>query len=434
MGTDTDSRRLRLTTNADVTRGFSDTGTAIMTSFTRFSSVVLRLCGLVIAVAGVAACTSDDPGAGGDGGAVVGCATVAECPGGVIGLGDGALGSVGIAQIYAPEQALEVTDIAFHPDRTNELWVLRRPYPSSQPCDENNATAAGCNALEGSIAVIVDPGTEQVKATAYKDPNAWHFMRRPPAFAFGDNGTFATVAEARTGNFLDSVIDYEGPTLWSSNLAMFGVEPPGKNGSHLDMLHTSAFGMGIAHEIDNVYWVFNGQKGSIDRYDFHGDHGPGNDDHSDGEVARYIEGQLTRLENVPSHMVFDSSDGSLYIADAGAGRVVRLDTTSGTAGSPMLPNYDQLANARMMTGATLEEVVGAGSITVPSGLALHEGVLYITDNATGIIHAVSLTGEALRTLDTGLAAGELAAFTVGPDGKGYYANKQTGDIFRIDPR
>lgn len=353
--------------------------------------------------------------------------------GGLIGWGDGSLQSVGIAQVYAPEQALEVTDIAFHPDRPNELWVLRRFSPSTAPCDQNNATAAGCNALEGSIAVVTDPGTEQVVASTYTDPNAWHFMRRPSAFAFGNNATFATAAEARTGNYLDDAIDYIGPSLWSSNLDLFAVQPPGKNGSHLDMLHTSPFGMGIAHEIDNVYWVFNGQKGSIDRYDFHGDHGPGNADHGDGEVARYVEGQLTRRENVPSHMVFDPSDGSLFIADTGAGRVMRLDTKSGTPGGAMQPNYDNLAVAQMMNGAVLDVVVPPGTISAPSGLALHDAVLYVTDNASGLIHAYSLTGEPLRTLDTGLAAGNLASFTISPDGKGYYADQLVGAIYRIDP-
>lgn len=192
--------------------------------------------------------------------------------------------------------------------------------------------------------------------------------------------------------------------------------------------------MGIAHELDNAYWVFNGAAGSLDRYDFKGDHGPGNDDHSDGEVSRYVTGQLTRLPNVPSHMKLHKASGNLYVADSGAGRVVMLDIASGTvAAQAFTPNYDQLQETSVMDGATLTEVVPAGTITAPSGLDIHEDVLYITDNATGRIHAFSLAGEALRTLDTGLAPGALSAFVVGPDGKGYYADKSNGSVFRIDP-
>merc|ERR1711974_36901 len=103
-------------------------------------------------------------------------------------------------------------------------------------------------------------------------------MRRPPALAMGDNGTFATCGEAATGNFEDNPAMFIGPSLWSTDLAVYA-KPSGGNGSHLDMLHATPWCMGIAHEVDNVYWAFNGHVGSLDRYDFNNDHGPGNDDH-----------------------------------------------------------------------------------------------------------------------------------------------------------
>src|SRR5690606_2860220 len=127
---------------------------------------------------------------------------------------------------------------------------------------------------------------------------------------------------------------------WSSNLGIYGIQPPGLNGSHLDMLHETPFCMGIAWERDNVYWVFNGNAGAIDRVDFHADHGPGNDDHSDGEYWRYVPGQVARVPNVPSHMHLAGT--WLYIADTGNGRVVRLDITSGVMGDPFSPVYDPI--------------------------------------------------------------------------------------------
>ena len=42
--------------------------------------------------------------------------------------------------------------------------------------------------------------------------------------------------------------------------------------------------MGIAHKEDNAFFIFDGNTGDIVLYDFKQDHGPGNADHSDGEI------------------------------------------------------------------------------------------------------------------------------------------------------
>lgn len=361
-----------------------------------------------------------------------------------IGWGDGSASSVIISPVHSPEKGLEATDLAFHPDRPNELWVLRREYASSEPCTQNNQTFNGCFALEGSIAVIWDAGTETAAVQVYRDLNAWHFMRRPTAFAFGDNGNFASIHEDRSGNFTDDPVDYEGPTLWTSALpgtgsgcesapsGCFSIQPPGRNGSHLDMLHATPYGMGIAHEQANAYWTFNGDIGALDRYDFRIDHGPGNDDHSDGELRRYVTGQLTRVPNVPSHMEFNKLDGHVYVADTGGGRIVKLDAATGTLGGEATPNYEMI-DAKVMDGAVLSVVVAPGVLTAPSGLAIHDGLIYVTDNATSRIHAFDMEGQEVRSLDTAFAPGSLAGFTIGPDGKAYLVEKPVGWVHRIDP-
>lgn len=269
-----------------------------------------------------------------------------------------------------------------------------------------------------------------------KDPNALHFMRRPTSIAFGPNGTFATCHEARTGNPEDAPTDYIGPTLWTSDPAIFGkTQPPPAdgsfvpNGSHLDMLHQTPFCMGIAHETENVYWTFNGQVGAIDRYDFKEPHPPGGDDHSDGEVLRYVQGSVARVENVPSHMVFDA--GQLYIADTGNARIARLDTQSGQVGSAFIP-YDPLTVHHFVDGAVIVDVVPPGTLQQPSGIALHDGVLYVTDHATSAIHAFDLEGALIRSLDTGLPPGTLAGITIGPDGRAYFVDQLTASVLRID--
>jgi hypothetical protein len=360
--------------------------------------------------------------------------------GALIGDGDGSPSSVTLVAVYtAANEDHDTVDLAFHPERSNELWVLLRG-----PCAPENVLLEGCD-FESRIAVVWGPGHPESNNQIFTDPNAWHFMRRAPAMAFGANGTFATIGEAPTGNLIDDPVMYIGPTLWSSRLPVlesdcdthpdgcFSVQPPGLNGSHLDMLHESPWAMGIAHERDNVYWVFNGHAGSIDRYDFKVHHGPGNENHDDGELTRYVVGQLTRTPNVPGHMVFDHASGQLFVADTGGGRIVKLDPASGSVAGEATPQYEELASNQQIDGATLVDVVPAGTLVSPSGLELDEGILYVTDAATGRIHAFdSTTGAEVRSLDTGLEAGALAGFAVGPDRKAYFVDNPAGVVYRID--
>ena len=244
--------------------------------------------------------------------------------------------------------------------------------------------------------------------------------------------TFATCGEAATGNFEDDPTKYIGPALWSSDLTIYA-QDSGGNGSHLDMLHETPFCMGIAHELDMVYWLFNGDVGAIDRIDFHDNHGPGNENHGDGEVHRYVEGALARMPNVPSHVVFNPADAQLYIADSGHQRIVKLDTTSGTPGGRLSPLYEALAASGSRDDAVLTELVAAGHLSQPSGIVLHDGVLYVTDHATSRFHAFDLNGNELRSLETGLPAGTLAGLTVGRDGRIWFVDMLGGAVFRIDP-
>lgn len=221
-----------------------------------------------------------------------------------IGYRDGSAASVDLTVIHTPSAANEAVDLEFHPhEDRNELWVITRKFHVDGICAQSNPQSARCRSLEGSVTIIFDPGTEEQQVETRTDWNAWHFMRRPPAMAMGADpttaglppGTWASCSEAATGNFEDNNVLYNGPSLWSSDLSVFAVHPsPGGNGSHLDMLHGTPWCMGIAHERDNVYWLFNGHAGSIDRYDFGEDHGAGYEDHSDGTIHRYVPGQLLR--------------------------------------------------------------------------------------------------------------------------------------------
>jgi hypothetical protein len=335
-----------------------------------------------------------------------------------------------ITEVYVPQNAAEAPDLEFHPDR-DQLWVVNRRFEAEGVCSQSDPTSARCRSLAGFTTLIDAPGTADQSVQILEDGNSWHFMRRPPALAMGDNGNFATCGEAATGNFEDNPAQFIGPSLWSTDLSIYA-QPSGGNGSHLDMLHATPWCMGIAHEVDNVYWTFNGEVGSLDRYDFNEDHGPGADDHSDGEIFRYVEGELSRVENVPSHMVLDKDTNWLYVADTGNARIVRLDVTSGDVGAQFQPVYEPLADWGTMLGATFESVVGEG-LEAPSGIALGEGELLVSDNATGKVYAFDMqTWEPTRVLDTGLEPGELAGIEVGPNGALWFTNFNTGAVYKAE--
>jgi hypothetical protein len=348
----------------------------------------------------------------------------------LIGTGDGSPESVTLVEVFSPPSPVETPDLAFHPMR-DELWVLQRPFEVDGECKQANPRSERCASLGGFTTILFEPGTESQTSRRLEDGNSWHFMRRPPAIAMGDDDMFATCGEAATGNFEDNDTMFIGPTLWSSDLSIYA-QPSGGNGSHMDMLHATPWCMGIAHEKDNIYWTFNGHVGSLDRYNFHDDHGPGNDDHSDGEIFRYVEGELSRVPNIPSHMVYHEEDAHLYVADTGNERIVKLQTTSGREGGAFTPVYEPLADYGKMVDANLSEVVPAGTLKSPSGLALHDGVLYVTDHETSKFHAFDLEGNLLRTLDTGLPAGSLAGVAVGPEDRIWFVDMKTGTVYRID--
>jgi sugar lactone lactonase YvrE len=194
------------------------------------------------------------------------------------------------------------------------------------------------------------------------------------------------------------------------------------------MLHQSPLCMGIAHDVDNVYWAMDGLEGNLVRYDFQADHGPGGGDHSDGVIWRYTDTMVTRLANIPGHMELDHATGMLYVVDTGGGRLMRLDTASGTNIGSLPGDWD---------GATYEGVEGADFQVVvegfdePSGLALHEGRLFVSEHATGDVVALDLDGNELDRMST--PADRIMGLAIGPAGDLWYADAGANEIVRVDP-
>jgi hypothetical protein len=137
--------------------------------------------------------------------------------------------------------------------------------------------------------------------------------------------------------------------------------------------------------------------GNIVRYDFQGDHGPGGGDHSDGIITRYKDATVTRVANIPGHMELDHATGMLYIADTGGGRIMRLDTASGTNTGKLPGDWDG-AMYTGVEGADYQVVVEG--LDEPAGLALHAGRILVSEHGTGDIIAFDLEGQEIDRMST----------------------------------
>ena len=353
-----------------------------------------------------------------------------------IGRGDGSPGSVRLEVVFEPARVggalLMPTALDWNPAGDGELWITLVEDSVEAPCTPTDS--AGCNALEGVMGIVHGASTESPSPEVVLDGNGWHFLRRPMGIAVAPPGRrhfFCTCGDARTANYTDEEVPYNGPVLWDADRAIFGATPgPGMNGTHVDMLHETPYCMGAASEVDNVFWVFNGDAGSFDRYNFNRPHEPGGEDHSDGEIWRYGEGELARVPSVPSGMAFDERRKELYVSDSGHGRVVALDTTSGFEDGDIVA-YEAIPKHVRMSGAVVRDV--ASGLGVPSGLALHEGVLVVVDHGASRILALEPSGNVLRELDTGLPANSLGGVSIGPDDKAYITDLVTGTAYRIEP-
>jgi len=321
-------------------------------------------------------------------------------------------------------------DLEFHPSssRQNELWVV------------NRAT--------DSVTIIHSAGLAGQSSENRQDAYGNHFMEEVSAFAFGQDHSefdyiFASAQETRnTYNGQQPPNNFMGPALWPSSLSHFAMEnqqPGGPLGSHLDMLHESPNGMGIAHDSGNAYWYNDGYYGELVYYDFHDDHDTGGEDHDDGVVRRYTEITPTRSVGVPGHMVLDKANGILYIADAGAGRVLWVNTDDPTTTTTDIMGSSTQKDSELAEYSEITDVewgVLASSLSSPSGIALHGDTLFVSQNGNGKISAYELANDGksathMQTVDTN--ANSIMGLEVGPGDKLWYVDAGLNRVIRIDP-
>ncbi len=318
------------------------------------------------------------------------------------------------------DQVNDPRDLDFKP-QSNELWVMNR---------------GGSNG--GSMVIVHNAGlpgqTDQYK----KDTHSSHFMIQASAMAFSENGEWGTVGEVQ--NTSSPTSTFMGPGLWSGDPDIFATVfqnnwvSGSPLGSHLDMLHQSPFAMGIASDSAKVYWVMDGHFGNICRYDFVEDHGPGYDDHGAGKIWRYTDVPVSRVPDIPSHMVLDRDNGWLYFIDGGAKQIKRLALTSGAVtGNLSVPSTsnEPLAGYYEVEGATVE-IVDTWT-TQPCGIDYLQGRLIVSDNDNGDIRIYDVSGTPtyMGAIPTGQNG--IMGVKAGPDGRIWFVNNTADKVVRIDP-
>lgn len=311
----------------------------------------------------------------------------------------------------------------------------------------NNPSSLAFKPSEGSLwivnqgndsSVIVDrPGKPDQRVTQYYDDSD-HFMNNPTQIAFSRHHEEFAVS-------LNNLNDYNGGarpnyftgvTLYSAKRS----EYRGDAMSHLDMLHHSPNAMGLAagirptsaQSMTREYWVLNGLAGSIDRYFFNAPHELGGDDHSDGVTVRYATGNLRRVANVPSHLALNTATRTLYAADTGNGRLVKLNTRLSLSSAVQIAAYHNETALYELVGSAVEAVTDFGALVRPSGLLYKGGRLIVAENGTGHIKVYDTYGAKKGDLDTGLGAGALTGLAEGPDGKLYFLDARAGRVLRLD--
>ncbi len=319
-------------------------------------------------------------------------------------------------------------DLEFHPGRANELWIANRG--------------------DDSITIVHNTGLENQYSENRQDSNHNHFLEEVSAIAFGAyhpefDWQWGSAQETQNTycGALETPNQFMGPTLWPSSLDHYAVENQnngnGLLGSHIDMNHESPDGMGIAHDNGNAYWYFDGYYGELVYYDFQVDHDTGQDDHSDGIVHRYSDVKLTRDAGIPGHMILDKDSGILYIADTGASRVIWVNTDSSVNTIDIMNDpsrLEPLAEYKRKTG--VEWGVLDTGLNRPSGIALENGMLFVSENGNGQITAYDLAedGKSATVADTiQTSAVFIMGLEIGPDGHLYYVDNGQNQVIRIDP-
>jgi hypothetical protein len=208
--------------------------------------------------------------------------------------------------------------------------------------------------------------------------------------------------------------------------------------------------MGIAHDdgaqpwmsssnvtFKNVYWTYDGGSSQLVRFDFRSDHGPGSMDHSFAEVRRYTGLKLSRVPDVPSHMVVDPESRTMFVCDTGADRVLAVEVDSGSYGydaKTEFPIYSSPSDNFVYSVWHGLAWTVVASVPRPSGVvASRDGAfVYISSYSEGSIYALSRSTKQVVQIVASATPAGLTGLALDATGVLWYTNQESGAIGRID--
>ena len=319
----------------------------------------------------------------------------------------------------ASHQIRTPQDLDFHPERESELWVLNK----------GNVNTGGNTVL------LFNAGQNNQSHQLLKDGNTWHFLSMPTAMEFGENGNWGSSSGVIDANHSGGT--FAGPTLWSGDLSIYAVvgNPPTKetNGSHLDMVHQSPYTMGIAHEVDNAYWLFDGYNGNLIRYDFKLPHVPGGHYHGDAQLFRHTDVKLKKsIDDLPSHMVLDKKSGWLYIAETENSRILRFNINSGDFARDLTPAHNEPLAKYAEYNNSQWEVFYDKDLSKPVGIEISENRLFVSDYETGEIIAFDTMGkEEIERIQTG--SNGILGLAVDNNKRIWFVNELNNNVVLVNP-
>ena len=132
------------------------------------------------------------------------------------------------------------------------------------------------------------------------------------------------------------------------------------------------------------------------------------------------------LKKGDSFAVVESVKAASDVYAPVSGEVVEANTE--------LPNSPDLVNAAPEGAGWTTFADDDDGLVVPSGIALHRGLLYVADNATSTVTAFDLDGNVKETLVVDVEEGGLMGIRITPDGTALYAVDFAGDrVLRASP-
>ena len=298
---------------------------------------------------------------------------------------------------------------------------------------------------DDSMTIFYCPGVKKPSYTPEKrrDLASCHFMHRPSDMAFGgapssgdepdfpgqevyglkESGTCLVTGDSCNDYNAPALRGYDhsqrkcsdfmGPVLYAKNYTTFAIQnndffPDDLSkkpyGSHISMTHQSPNSLGVVwSNKDAGYWTWDAGPDSI-----HGSivftnitrtHGYGGHNHTGASLYRYEGTTMARKSGptVPGQMALWNN--FLFIADPAAGVIRTLNTKTGTESGDVKPRnewregYDAYTK---MVGATFDKL--KIRVNSPSGLAISDDRLFVSDSDTGEIYAIKLDKSGNHTL------------------------------------